>query len=656
MKTTKKHTNLLQNLVLAIFVASFSFVGMTAFAQNYQLSQVIDSGVVDMCPNIAGVQSSIPAGMLIDSNGDCYTPSTPPEPITPEPVDLCLNLTGIQTTLPSGYYRTASGLCYLQPAEPTPPNDVCRNLDGIQDSVPAEHYLDESNNCMPAPVPVDMCQNIPGIQKTVPEDMQAKNGVCSTPASVTNPDITDPATTLGREEQLKNVPGMLQPIAQALVDALPEQTVEYFKSLPDGTVQKIPVYVFVLVLILIIIPLLLSIREVIYARQIAAILKRERSIAEQKDNFVALASHYLRTPLTVMRNGLEMMLSIKEVTVEQTEELSQTLTSLDGDISAVLNNLENNSELKDIAAPPDTEKSPTVFGSMYFWIPIVASIILTVIANFFFGVVGDKEIGTSNTLFQVMVVAVFIVAVYVLVRNIHIQKHVKQRSQQLIDHEKTVDETRNSLIENQTSILKTHLDQINRQRTPIETAPSYHIFEDGYMRFVRMLEKFLLLGQIQAGTQRTVTQFNMRDAVDQVLFSYQSDILAKDIRVVNAITNTTVSQNEILFNFVISSLIDNAIKFNKEGGTITLANNPKGRTISINISDDGIGIDNNKLDQLFKPFSRADSAVEFNYEGLGFSLFLNRLIMEYTGGSIAALAEPSGGTRMVVNTPVRVNL
>ena len=129
-----------------------------------------------------------------------------------------------------------------------------------------------------------------------------------------------------------------------------------------------------------------------------------------------------------------------------------------------------------------------------------------------------------------------------------------------------------------------------------------------------------------------------------------------DIRVVNAITNTTVSQNEMLFNFVISSLIDNAIKFNKEGGTITLANNPKGRTISINISDDGIGIDNNKLDQLFKPFSRADSAVEFNYEGLGFSLFLNRLIMEYTGGSIAALAEPSGGTRMVVNTPVRVNL
>ncbi|NCU30337.1 hypothetical protein EOM57_00875 [Candidatus Saccharibacteria bacterium] len=658
MKQISSIKSLILRSMPVIVALSLAFLGMRAFAASTTTVQVsVEPMVADVCLNIDGVQSSVPEGMLVDLDGNCYTPITPPQP--PEPIDLCSNLTGIQEILPDGYYRIDSGQCYLQPPPPAIPNDVCLNIDGIQASVPPGHYLDTSNNCLPAPNEEDICLNIPGTQETVPEDMIIRNGNCYTPdpptgtASPGNTSTDSDQSVIGEEEKLKNVPDVLQPAAKVLVEALPKETVQFFKALPEETAQEMPKYILILALILMFIPILQAIRETIFHRQIAIILKRERSIAEQKDNFIALASHYLRTPLTVMRNGLEMMLSIKEVSEENTQDLSKTLSGLDTDIAQVLSNIEQDTSLKNINLPPE-EKVPSVLSSVYLWTPIVMSIILTFLANFFIGVVGNKEISTNNSMVQVLIVAGLVLGVYLLARNIFIQKHLKERSQQLIEHEKTIDEIRNALISQQTEILKRRLDDINREKAPLEPAPSYHIFEDGYMRFVRMLEKFLLLGQIRTGANRTVEGVNLRDAVEQVLFNYQSDLATKDIRVINATSNSKIIQNEVLFNFVLNSLIDNAIKFNKEGGIITISNNTKGRTIKIKISDNGIGIDNNKLDQLFKPFSRASSAVEFNYEGLGFSLFLNKLIMEYTGGSIAAQTNPNGGTRMIVDTPVKV--
>lgn len=73
--------------------------------------------------------------------------------------------------------------------------------------------------------------------------------------------------------------------------------------------------------------------------------------------------------------------------------------------------------------------------------------------------------------------------------------------------------------------------------------------------------------------------------------------------------------------------------------------------ITVEVSDNGIGISSEKLSQLFKPFSRTTSAVEFNYEGLGFSLFLDKIIMGYTGGGIDVQSIENQGTQLFITTP-----
>ena len=127
---------------------------------------------VDVCPNIAGVQTSVPAGMIKDASGNCVTP----------PVDVCPNIEGVQTSVPAGMVKDAAGNCVTPP-----PTDECPNIDGVQTTVPAGMIKDASGNCV-TPPPTDVCPNIEGVQTTVPVGMiKDASGNCITPPGAAPP-------------------------------------------------------------------------------------------------------------------------------------------------------------------------------------------------------------------------------------------------------------------------------------------------------------------------------------------------------------------------------------------------------------------------------------------------------------------------------------
>ncbi len=72
------------------------------------------------------------------------------------------------------------------------------------------------------------------------------------------------------------------------------------------------------------------------------------------------------------------------------------------------------------------------------------------------------------------------------------------------------------------------------------------------------------------------------------------------------------------------------IKFNKEDGNINISIESHEGMTEILIKDTGIGIPRSLIGSLFKPFSRIKSAEDFTYEGMGFSLYLAKIIvMDY---------------------------
>lgn len=67
----------------------------------------------DVCPNIEGVQGTMPTGYELDGVGNCV-------PVPPPPTDVCPNLDGAQATIPDGYETNEAGDCVLI-APPPPP-------------------------------------------------------------------------------------------------------------------------------------------------------------------------------------------------------------------------------------------------------------------------------------------------------------------------------------------------------------------------------------------------------------------------------------------------------------------------------------------------------------------------------------------------------
>lgn len=95
---------------------------------------------------------------------------------------------------------------------------------------------------------------------------------------------------------------------------------------------------------------------------------------------------------------------------------------------------------------------------------------------------------------------------------------------------------------------------------------------------------------------------------------------------------------------VIINLLSNAIKYNRTGGNITIATSPGGADcIRISISDTGIGIADEHLEQLFKPFQRADNT-RGSTEGTGIGLALSKNFIEAMHGQIGLQSKPGQGS------------
>ena len=653
-ETKMKKLSVWRNKYSGAFIAvAFALLGTGyVYAQNTTITVQLGPVVVDVCPNILGVQATVPNGMIIDGNGDCVTP---PPPV----VDVCNNIAGDQETIPAGYYRDSNGDCYVQP---TPPVDVCPNLFGVQAIVPSSLIVDANGNCI-AP-PVDECPNIDGPQSAIPEGMVKVDSVCFTPEpqdTTPKPDVITPPIgnvqppTPGKPKapDYKNVPAALDAVLEPLVNIVPPALKEAVKAVPVDVARTVPYYIYAVLAVAAIVMVVQAFRELFATRTLIILLNRERSIAEQKDNFIALASHYLRTPLTLMRNGLDTIVALKELQVEQLAPVRATIDSLDTNIKAILSDIEGNEALKGINAPPaeNLDEQKSILRSGFFWGPISATVVMTWASNFLLGIVADVDLGTANLLFQVIVVVAVSIVFYSAFRNFHIRRKQLNYQKKLIEHERTIDGARNAFIRRSTEVLQGGLAQIYGTRSVLGNTPSARFFDEGYLRFNSILEKFLLLGKIQADSVEDIETINLRETIDNALANVQETITTKKLTVNNDVNGMIFAkQNRALFEFVIQSVVDNAIKFNTDGGTVGISANSDTKQITVNISDTGIGIPKDKLAQLFKPFSRADSALQFNYEGLGFSLFLDKIITDYMGGDIVATSAKEKGTNITVRT------
>ena len=101
---------------------------------------------------------------------------------------------------------------------------------------------------------------------------------------------------------------------------------------------------------------------------------------------------------------------------------------------------------------------------------------------------------------------------------------------------------------------------------------------------------------------------------------------------------------------VLGNLVSNAVKFTKEGGTITVAAQARGGAAALSVQDDGVGISDEDLPKLFQKFSQVGDK-EAKRKGTGLGLVLCKQLVELHRGTIDVTSERGKGSRFTFTLP-----
>ena len=193
-----------------------------------------------------------------------------------------------------------------------------------------------------------------------------------------------------------------------------------------------------------------------------------------------------------------------------------------------------------------------------------------------------------------------------------------------------------------------------RKRLPVDVAPEIEIIQRNVQLQARLIDDLLDLtrivrGKLEVRFDRADAHILIRDALDIA----RPDFVAKELRV-----STEFNAKEhylwadpVRMQQVFWNLINNAVKFTPRCGTLEIrtANDNRGR-FEFEITDSGIGIEQEKIEALFEPFEQADPSITRQFGGLGLGLAISKYIVQIHEGdiSVASRGRSHGATFRVV--------
>lgn len=195
-----------------------------------------------------------------------------------------------------------------------------------------------------------------------------------------------------------------------------------------------------------------------------------------------------------------------------------------------------------------------------------------------------------------------------------------------------------------------------------ELTPDLSKIHQSGIHLLQLIGDILDLSKIEVGRMGLYLEsFQVSDVVQEVLTSLDAHpgrsqnqlhiTIAPDVGFIHA--------DQAKVNKILHNLLDNAFKFTNEGLvslTITRESNPTISWVRFEVQDNGIGMNEEQLAQLFRPFTQADMSYTRQYGGSGLGLAISRQFARMMGGDIMVQSTPGRGSLFVAQLPVSVTL
>ena len=161
-------------------------------------------------------------------------------------------------------------------------------------------------------------------------------------------------------------------------------------------------------------------------------------------------------------------------------------------------------------------------------------------------------------------------------------------------------------------------------------------------RLSKMVKTLLDMSELQ--TVSRDDKILLDALVEEVLADLEPLAKEKNIKLIDESKEVTMQGSDILIYRLVYNLVENAIKYNKQNGTVTVKVSELNKHIYLSVTDTGNGIPQELRERVFEPFFRLDKSRSRALGGVGLGLALVHEIVKVHDGSITIKDNPEGGT------------
>ena len=150
-----------------------------------------------------------------------------------------------------------------------------------------------------------------------------------------------------------------------------------------------------------------------------------------------------------------------------------------------------------------------------------------------------------------------------------------------------------------------------------------------------------------------ITSENINALVEKILKRIRPIAATRNVELVfESFRPVTAEVDEVKLSLAVSNLVENAVKYNKEGGWVHVTLNADHKYFYLEVADSGIGIPEESMEHIFERFYRVDKSHSREIGGTGLGLAIARSAIVMHRGAIKAYSQIGEGTTFAVRIPL----
>ncbi len=243
-------------------------------------------------------------------------------------------------------------------------------------------------------------------------------------------------------------------------------------------------------------------------------------------------------------------------------------------------------------------------------------------------------------------------------------EHIGDAFNRVLGRMKVLDTSRQEFVSNVSHELRTPITSmkvladslISQKDVPIEL---YQEFMTDIAEEIEREDKIItdllsLVKMDRTAVDLNITEVDINALVELIMRRLRPIAQNRDVEVVyESVRPVTAAVDEVKMTLVISNLVENAIKYNKEHGWVKVKLNADHQYFTVEVADSGIGIPAESLDHVYERFYRVDKSRSKEIGGTGLGLAITRSAILMHRGTIKVESTEGEGTTFTIRIPLK---